>query len=134
MSAPLDVSARLAVVELDPRVIEARRRLERGEITKQRVYQVTHEAAGLCLACSRLATSKGMCELHQRPRGRSKPMSHEARRRDNHAKRVARRAARGLPPDAILGQGGPGLKRRCKACGEEGHFAKTCANVARGGA
>lgn len=113
----------LAKADADPRVIEARARWQRGEISRQRFYQIRRRVAGLCVSCRRPATNGDRCAEHPKPPAKRGPGTWAKR---NERLRRQRREALGLPPDAVLPPGGKGIKRQCKKCGERGHFAKTC--------
>lgn len=117
----------LAKADADPQVIEARARWQRGEISRQRFYQIRRRVAGLCVSCRRAATNGDRCEQHPKSAPKRGPGTWAKR---NERLKRERREARGLPPDAVLPLGGKGIKRTCKQCKEPGHFAKTCGRKA----
>ena len=48
-------------VEADPRVIDARAKWERGELSNGSMRRVRHAVAGLCVKCAAVAVTRRMC-------------------------------------------------------------------------
>lgn len=107
-----------AWVESDARVVDARRKWERGEITYGKMTRVRHIVAGICVKCSSIAVRANMCERHAAIKHAKTKLS-EKRRRDRI--RIEKNTRAGIPLTMHS-------VKSCSKCGTLRKTAATCDN------
>jgi hypothetical protein len=107
-----------AWVERNPRVVNARERWERGELSSEGLYRIRHLAAGLCGRCSRPFFARGVCEYHY-DKVRERDIKRSAKARN--AARIDKNTRAGVSPDAHS-------VKSCPKCGTLRKMSSTCNN------
>lgn len=105
-----------AWVESHPRVIDARRRWERGEMSISRMTRIRKMVAGICVRCSGVAVAKKVCAKHL-PAERKKQQA--ARKRAREVIRLEKNARAGIPITMHS-------VKSCSKCGMLRKTAATC--------
>lgn len=105
-------------VERDARVVEARKRWERGELSTHGLRRVRHIVAGLCGRCSRPLFARGVCEYHF-SRVRERAIKRESRQRN--AARIEKNTRAGVSVAAHS-------VKTCGKCGALRKNSATCNN------
>lgn len=107
-----------AWVERNARVIDARKRWERGELSAQGLRRVRHIVAGLCGRCNKPLFARGVCEYHY-SKVRQRTIMRESVQRG--VARIEKNTRAGVPINAHS-------VKTCRKCGALRKNSATCNN------
>lgn len=105
-------------VETHPRVIDARKKWERGELSNDRMRRIRRIVAGLCVKCTNVAVARHMCAKHAIAKRKQVKLA-DKKKRDR--VRIEKNARAGVPITMHS-------VKSCSKCGTLRKTAATCNN------